>query len=169
MASAYVRSAFEVQCDPSMAADGRLAINLPTPRDIKAVFGNETLPVGSFEDEVAYINPQSGWAHARRAMDMICDKVRTGGVKVLGGEVNALVYGKKNGREDVLGVKLNDGRTFKADKVIVASGSWTAKFVPELGKELLASGQCVAHIQLSPEEAARYANVPVVFRMDTGL
>lgn len=168
-ASAYVRNAFEVQCDPSMASDGRLAIALPTPKEIKGVFGNDQLRLGDFEDEVAYINPQSGWAHARRAMDMICEKVRAAGVNVRSGEVDQLVYGMKGGKRDVLGVRLVDGRRLSAGKVIVAAGSWTAKFVPELGKELLASGQCVAHIQLSPEEAKRYAKVPVVFRMDTGL
>ena len=102
-------------------------------------------------------------------MDMICEKVRSAGVNIVGGEADSLVYGTKNGRRDVLGVKLVHGKVYKADKVIVAAGGWSAKFVPEIGKELLASGQCVAHIQLTKEEAARYANVPVVFRMDTGL
>jgi len=168
-ASAYVRRAFDVNSDPCMAADGRLAVSLPSPREIRAVFGNETLPLGKFDNEVAYINPQSGWAHARRAMDMLCEKVRAAGVKVKGGECDYLVHGQKNGQNDVTGVKLLDGRVLSADKIIVAAGAWSAKFVPEIGKELLASGQCVAHIQLTEEEAARYANVPVVFRMDTGL
>lgn len=168
-ASTYVRRAFDVNCDPSLMSEGRLAVKLGGPSEIKAVFGNERLALGRFENEVAYINPQSGWAHARRAMDMICEKVRSAGVNIVGGEADSLVYGSKNGRRDVLGVKLVHGEVYKADKVIVAAGGWSAKFVPEIGKELLASGQCVAHIQLTKEEAARYANVPVVFRMDTGL
>ena len=169
LGAAYVRNAYNVNSDPSMALDGRLAVDLPCPEDIKKVFGNPNLSTAQFENEVAYINPQSGWAHARRAMDMICEKVRQAGVRVMGGEVDALIYKDKNGREDVVGVNLIDGRSFYADKVIVAAGSWSAKFLPDIGKELLASGQAVAHIQLTPEEAKEYAHVPVVFRMDTGL
>ena len=167
--AAYVRNAYNVNSHPSMALDGRLAVDLPTPSAIKGVFGNDALSTAQFTNEVAYINPQSGWAHARRAMDMVCEQVRKAGVRVMGGEVDSLMYGSKGGKKDVTGVRLVDGRSFSADKVVVAAGSWSAKFLPEIGKELLASGQAVAHIQLTPEEAAEYAHVPVVFRMDTGL
>ncbi|KAK1926919.1 FAD dependent oxidoreductase [Papiliotrema laurentii] len=166
--AAYVRNAYNVNSHPSMALDGRLAVNLPTPSAIKGVFGNDALSTAEFTNEVAYINPQSGWALARRAMDMVCEQVRKAGVRVMGGEVDSLMYDSKGGKKDVTGVRLVDGRSFSADKVVVAAGSWSAKFLPEIGKELLASGQAVAHIQLTPEEAAEYAHVPVVFRMDTG-
>ena len=163
----YVRSAYAVNSNPDMADDGRLAVPLPTQADIEAFFGHG-FPVGDFSRSVAYVNPQSGWGHARRAMDMVCEKVREAGVNIVGEEVLSLAYGEKSGKRDVVGINTASG-THKAEKVILAAGSWSAKFVPEIASDLLATGQVVAHIQLSPEEAQRYAGVPVVFRMDSGL
>lgn len=40
-------------------------------------------------------------------------------------------------------------------------GSWTPLLLPELGAELLPTGQVLGTIQLNKEEHARYKDIPV--------
>lgn len=52
------------------------------------------------------------------------------------------------------------GSTFHADKVVLCTGAWTNSLIDTKG-QLVPKGHCLAHIQLTPEEHARYANIPV--------
>ncbi|KAJ2979310.1 hypothetical protein NUW54_g11156 [Trametes sanguinea] len=59
---------------------------------------------------------------------------------------------------------------FEADLVVLSAGSWTASAFPELSlqKACLATGQCVAMLQLTPEEADMYRDCPVFLNFHTG-
>lgn len=45
--------------------------------------------------------------------------------------------------------------------MVLCTGAWTNTLVDTTG-QLVPKGHCIAHIQLTPEEHARYANIPVV-------
>ena len=60
----------------------------------------------------------------------------------------------------VIGVQTSSGTTFHADKVVLCTGAWTTSLVDTKG-QLVPKGHCLAHIQLTPAEHARYANMPV--------
>lgn len=104
---------------------------------------------------IAYYNNQSGWSAARDSMVAVVDKLRHLGVRFEAGLVKRLLF--ENG--DVCGVQCSDGREFRADKLtVLAAGSWSCAVLPELRQRLTATGQVIATIQLSPEEAALYAD-----------
>lgn len=103
---------------------------------------------------VAYLNRFSGWAWSGGAMKDMAKQCREAGVSFAAGQVNELVI--RDG--DVKGAKTQDGIVYEATKlVILAAGSWSPAILPELGQTLTATGQVLATIQLTAEEALQYA------------
>lgn len=86
-------------------------------------------------------------------------------MELVSGTAKSLIIADK----DVKGVKTTEGKEYRADLVILATGAWTSQLLPELAHNLLPTGQTVGTIVLSEEEAKRYANVPVTLLLDTGL
>jgi sarcosine oxidase / L-pipecolate oxidase len=52
------------------------------------------------------------------------------------------------------------GSTFHADKVVLCTGARTSSLIDTKG-QLIPKGHCLAHVQLTPEEHSRYADIPV--------
>ena len=165
--SAYVHKALAVNKDPKLAVEGKSVAALDGLEAFRACYLQE-VEKGTFEGEVGYFNPHCGWANARGAMDAICARVRAAGVSFAVGEAASLVYEGEGAGKDVKGVRTKAGETSTADFVVLATGSWTAALLPEMGPELLATGQVVATIQLTQEEADQYRSGPVSLCMDTG-
>lgn len=113
-------------------------------------------------------NECGGWAESRNAVVDINDRCRARGVRFATGEASAILHTHKNGRKDVAGVQTREGDKLYGDLVILATGAWTSKLLPALGAELLATGQTVGTIQMTPDEARRYADIPVSFYLDSG-
>ena len=95
------------------------------------------------------------------------ERCRAKGVRYAAGEAAAILYTNKDGKKDAAGVATKDGQKLYADFVILATGAWTSKLLPDLGSELLATGQTVGTIQLTKDEA-RQAPVQVGFVLDAG-
>jgi sarcosine oxidase / L-pipecolate oxidase len=72
--------------------------------------------------------------------------------------VTSLLYNSTG--TTVIGVKTKSGSSSYADKVVLCTGAWTNSLVDTKG-QLIPKGHCIAHIQLTPEEHSRYANIPV--------
>ncbi|KAH7883202.1 FAD dependent oxidoreductase [Phlebopus sp. FC_14] len=149
---------------------------LPTAESIRNAFpsslhsdtdsGNDL--IGDFTGYTGYFNNDGGWAEAERAVSILFRLVRKeGGVVVPGKEVVDLLRNTSGCTE---GVRCKDGTVYSADRVIVASGAWTASAFPalELDKRCLATGQTVATVQLTSEEAEQYRQCPVVLNFRTG-
>ncbi|KIJ27450.1 hypothetical protein M422DRAFT_37755 [Sphaerobolus stellatus SS14] len=111
-----------------------------------------------------YLNKDSGWAKARQAVELAIEQVRRLGGRVEG---NKQVVGIL---PDGQGVKLSDGTEVKAELVVIATGSWTPSTFGSLGlsDRVSATGQCIATIQLAPEEAEIYKDVPIVLDYTNG-
>jgi len=82
------------------------------------------------------------------------------------GEVIALIY-DANGTK-VTAIKTKSGAIFHADKVVLCTGAWTNTLIDTKG-QLVPKGHCLAHIQLTPEEHARYADMPVFDDSNTNI
>ncbi|KAF9268707.1 FAD dependent oxidoreductase [Marasmius fiardii PR-910] len=116
---------------------------------------------------VGYLNYDNGWADAGKATAAMISKVKALGGKVIEGKpVSKLI--RKDGA--TTGVECVDGSSFSADLVVLATGSWTPSTFPDLGLEVkcVATGQCVAIIQLTQEEAGAYRDLPVTLNFETG-
>ncbi|KAF7351164.1 DAO domain-containing protein [Mycena sanguinolenta] len=106
------------------------------PLDSQATFHQVFPPqahLGTFGNRTGYLNRDSGWANA--------------------------------GQGKTTGVRCGDGTVFDAlELVVLATGSWTGSAFPDLpmGNIFQATGQCIAMVQLTPEEADAYKECPVV-------
>jgi len=77
-----------------------------------------------------FLNLDSGWAAAARAVEMLMTRVIALGGKVLGGKTVTGLVREDDGR--TCGVTLADGSSIRASLVVIASGSWTASTFREL-------------------------------------
>lgn len=127
--------------------------------------------LASFLKKAGYVNPTSGWGEATRACEIVISDILSKGGRIIPGkEVVGMTFepvsSSSSGKRRVDGVKFADGEEMKADLVVVATGAWTpALFAqPMMGglPSVVAAGQCVAKIQLTPDEVKEYAGIPVV-------
>ncbi|KAL3480917.1 FAD dependent oxidoreductase [Aspergillus californicus] len=65
------------------------------------------------------------------------------------------------------GVETVDGSKYYADKVVLATGAWSPTLV-DLEDQCVSKAWVFAHIQLTPQEAAEYKDMPVVYDGDYG-
>ncbi|KAI0783071.1 FAD dependent oxidoreductase [Abortiporus biennis] len=137
-----------------------------SPDAIRTLFSGD-IELGSFDGRTGYLNKDGGWAFAAQGVSRLQSKVEALGGKVIPGKaVTSLL--QKDGKTS--GVKCADGSEYEAELVVLASGSWTASTFTtlDLKKTCLATGQSVAFIQLTPEEAKLYSNVPVYLDFESG-
>jgi sarcosine oxidase / L-pipecolate oxidase len=118
----------------------------------------------------AYLNPSAGWADASLATEAMMKEAMSKGVRYQVGEVQKLV--SSDGRLE--GLRTTDGRLYTADKILLATGAWTASLMSPLEdalaieddgrteKQLNAAGVCVAAFKLTPEEAEHYGKLPIL-------
>ncbi|KAF7346380.1 DAO domain-containing protein [Mycena sanguinolenta] len=135
------------------------------PLDSQATFHQVFMPqahLGTFENRTGYLNRDSGWANAGQGVKCIMDQVAALNGKIIPGKnvVELIQHGQKT-----TGVRCVDGTVFDAlELVVLATGSWTGSAFPDLpiGNIFQATGQCIAMVQLTPEEADMYKECPVV-------
>lgn len=108
-----------------------------------------------------------GWAEAGRAVELLLEQIKELGGKIVpGASLDALLYSEDG--TDVRGVRTKNAQEFYADKVIIATGSWTPSI---LGGGLLpsglitATGQTIACIQLTEELRKKYEHIPVTMNL----
>ncbi|KAI9441668.1 FAD dependent oxidoreductase [Lactarius indigo] len=133
-----------------------------------AVFPADVQTGASLDRAPGYINLDSGWAFAARGVEKLMARVVALGGRIIGGKAVAGLVRGEDGRTTT-GVRLVDGSKMSARLVVIASGSWTASTFRELDlrEKCLSTGQTVATIKLTPDEAARYKHVPVVLDFHT--
>ncbi|KAL5120643.1 hypothetical protein ACEQ8H_001391 [Pleosporales sp. CAS-2024a] len=114
----------------------------------------------------AVFNTDGGWLAAAKAIDAIGEYLRDQGVRFGFGGLGS--FKQPLLAEGVcIGVETVDGTRYYADKVVLAAGAWSSALV-DLDEQCVSKAWVYAHIQLTPEEAARYKNVPVVYNGDVG-
>ncbi|EGO00698.1 hypothetical protein SERLA73DRAFT_50792 [Serpula lacrymans var. lacrymans S7.3] len=137
---------------------------------VRSVFPSSVASSGRLaplSDATGYLASDGGWAEAAQGVSLMTSRVvALGGRVVPGKTAEGLV------REDgaTKGVRCTDGSLFYADLVVLAAGSWMASSFPELNLDTkcLATGQSVAMVQLTREEADVYRDCPVVLNFRTG-
>lgn len=120
-----------------------------------------TVPLGSLRGYSGYHSNRGGWAAATGAMNELVRLVAEAGCRFVQGTATRLC--RVDGR--VVGVELDDGTMLKADKTVLAAGSWSPRLLPEIRPSCVATGQSLAVIQLSREEAEEYATTPILMNL----
>ena len=123
-----------------------------------------------------YVNWASGWADAEACIAYTLALVKTeGGERVVirsGCKVGSLLFesseaGRK-GLSRCTGVQLEDHSTLDAGLVILAAGSWSPTLVDLRGRAI-ATGQCLAYLDISEGEQLAMGDRPTVMNMSNGM
>lgn len=119
----------------------------------------------------------AGWAHARKALVAAFEEAKRLGVTFITGsprgEVVSLVFDKDNddddgdGKGDVIGAKTADGKLHRAAHTILAAGANSDRLL-DFEKQLRPTAWTLAHIRMTPDEAKRYRDLPVLFNIAKG-
>ncbi|TRM69123.1 FAD dependent oxidoreductase [Schizophyllum amplum] len=141
--------------------------DLPTPEALQSSLPKD-IGAGTFEGYTGYLNRNGGWAMASQGLELLTEEARTLGAKILTGKtVGQLI--RKDGQTK--GVICTDGSTYEASLVVLATGAWTGSaFNADLDCTPMctATGQSVAMVQLTEEEAVQYRKCPVVLDFSSG-
>lgn len=89
-----------------------------------------------------YFNPLGGWAESGKVVAWLAAKARHSGVQV---EERCAFERLLDQQSSVAGVRAKDGREFRGDLTLLATGAWTPALLPELADMMWATGQPVLH------------------------
>ncbi|KAL4959803.1 NAD(P)/FAD-dependent oxidoreductase [Aspergillus stella-maris] len=110
-----------------------------------------------------------GWLAAAKAINAIGGELRKKGVRFGFGGAGSFKKPLFSDSSETRcnGVETVDGSKYYADKVVIAAGAWTPTLI-DLEDQCVSKAWVFAHIQLTPQEAAKYKNSPVVYDGDYG-
>jgi sarcosine oxidase / L-pipecolate oxidase len=158
-----IRKNFRQSGRPDTSADISL-------EEVKSNWGGVLSGIDTSGYNKAYTNSSAGWVDASSAVAALMHEAVKAGVKQEVGEVTELV----SEGDKLTGVRTADGRTFKGDQTILATGAWTPYLMESLEqnlnisaedrieRQIKAAGVCVAAFKLSEEEARHYSQMPVL-------
>ncbi|KAI1210182.1 FAD dependent oxidoreductase [Annulohypoxylon truncatum] len=143
-------------------------------------FENKITPVNSRDDirKVApafdgpmlwkgYFNSYAGYAHAADAMTAVYSACIALGVTIhLNSTVQNLTYSDSG--DICTGAMTTKGTHYTASTTILTLGASLASILPQIKRQIIAKGSPVAHIQLTPREAAQLRGIPVTYARDLG-
>ncbi|KAI1263192.1 DAO-domain-containing protein [Xylariaceae sp. FL1019] len=117
----------------------------------------------------AYLNTGAGWADAEASMQWLYNRVlETKRVKFINGTVTQFETTPESDKpQRISGVKLSDDRIFAADLVILATGAWTPTLL-DLEGRAIATGQCLAYLELTEDEQEKLKDMPVCLNLTDG-
>lgn len=113
-------------------------------------------------------NDHAGWAHAHGAIRALANRCTLAGVSFVTGP-RGTVTSLETSEKQITGVRTFTGHAIQAKTVVLATGAWTNRLVPDMRPNILGVAQPLAYIQLSPEEARSLKNMPVMVNTATGL
>ncbi|MCJ1371887.1 hypothetical protein MMC20_003107 [Loxospora ochrophaea] len=157
---------------------------LHNPSEIQRILGVGELPTPNPNPTTnagGYVNWASGWADAEAAIHHIArritalgaDRFTSGGgtLTLIHDTVTALLFTPTTTPPTVAGIHLSSRSTpLLSPLTILCTGAHTASFLPtSLPPHLTATGQILAHLQLTPTEHASLRSMPVIINMSTGL
>ncbi|KAK3693466.1 FAD dependent oxidoreductase [Podospora appendiculata] len=120
---------------------------------------------GAMDGWVGYFNRLAGYARSADALRATYDAVNGLGVGIaLDDAVATLDY---DGHKCV-GATTASGKRYTADVVILTMGASVANLLPSIGHQVTGRSWAIAHVQLTPEEAAKLAGIPVTYSRDLG-
>ncbi|KAI1258069.1 hypothetical protein MGN70_001115 [Eutypa lata] len=114
-----------------------------------------------------YFNTFAGYASAADAMTAVYSACIALGVTIhLGAAVKTLIF---SGAENVCtGAVTTSGARYEASVTVLTLGASLGSVLPEIKRQVIAKASPVAHMQLTPEEAARLRGIPVTYARDLG-
>jgi sarcosine oxidase/L-pipecolate oxidase len=141
--------------------------NMVSPEDFKKEFGSFYDDTDFSEVSEVFVNRDSGWAEATKALTAYTNAVVESGVKYTAADIDVLTFGAEGG---CTGVLTRNGDNITADRVVLATGAGTAKLLADSApgrSELQVDGRLVAGavvtgiVNLDPKNGHQYTEIPV--------
>lgn len=105
---------------------------------------------------------EKGWCNSAEAIKLVYKKCKDNGVKFILGKETGNFESLLCHERSVIGIKTKDGVSHPADRVIMATGSWTPSVI-DMKKQVIATGQVVIHFRPSDEIKTYLKDMPVWF------
>lgn len=115
----------------------------------------------------AYYNKTGGWADAESSIRQLATECSIAGVSFVTGARGRVLSLRYSGRR-VTGVNVAEGEPIPAAQVVLATGAWSNRLLP-ISHASSGSGQPVGFVRLTPEEAKKLAEMPVIINLSTGV
>lgn len=142
-------------------------IPLNTADDFRKTMPTGVL-TGDFPGWKGWFGPTgAGWIHAQKAMVSAYAEAKKLGVNFITGTPSGLVLELIYSNGDVTGAQTADGVSHLADYTILAAGASSDRLL-DFKKQLRPTAWTLSHIQMTPEEARLYRNLPVLFNIAKG-
>ncbi|KAF4971010.1 hypothetical protein FSARC_2113 [Fusarium sarcochroum] len=114
-----------------------------------------------------YKSEGAGWVHARKALTSAFEESERLGVKFITGSPEGQVESLLFEEGDVRGAKTADGKEHRAGRTILSAGA-SAELFLDFENQIRPTAWTLGHIQMTPEEAKLYKNLPVLFNINKG-
>ena len=138
-----------------------------SPERLKAMYGSFYDNTDFSEVGKVFVNRDSGWAEATKALTAYTDATIEAGVKYAAADVDVLTFGRDGG---CTGVLTKGGENITADRIILATGAGTAQLIADSApnrSELQVDGRLVAGavvtgiVNPDPKDGKQYTEIPV--------
>ncbi|KAJ5578531.1 uncharacterized protein N7459_007495 [Penicillium hispanicum] len=123
---------------------------------------------GDFQGWKSYWSPNAAWVNAREGIVRMAREAMAAGVKYISGSsgyARQLLYDE---HQACVGVRCDDGTTYFGSKIVLAAGAAAGSLL-DLKGQIVAYGHTVGHIQLTPDEAAKYQSMPILDHLEGGI
>ena len=140
---------------------------MASPERFKKMYGSFYDNTDFSEVGEVFVNRDSGWAEATKALTAYTDAAIEAGVNYTAADIDVLTFGTDG---ECTGVLTKGGENITADRIILATGAGTAKLIADSApsrKELQVDGRLVAGavvtgiVNLDPKNGQQYTEIPV--------
>ncbi|TPX13080.1 uncharacterized protein E0L32_006506 [Thyridium curvatum] len=144
---------------------GITGVKKVTPAEARQISPSFT---GPMDDWQIWWNPWAGWTTSGDALAAMTTAAKKLGVRYVSGDdgwIKKLLYSPDG---TCIGAEAENGARHYADVVVVSAGATSARLLDFEG-QLQAKGHVVGHIQLTPEETKKYADLKIVDHFEQGI
>ncbi|KAI4594203.1 hypothetical protein KJ359_008478 [Pestalotiopsis sp. 9143b] len=144
---------------------GITGVKKVTPDEAKEI---SPMFTSDMKDWQIWWNPWAGWTTSGDALAAMAKAAQALGVKYVSGHdgwVRKLLY---NAEGSCIGAETANGTRHYADMVVVSAGAASPELL-DFEDQLVGKGHVVGHIQLTPEEAEKYATLKIVDHFEQGI
>lgn len=122
---------------------------------------------GNMKDWKSYHNANAGWVNSREALHRLARSAASAGVEYTSGAAGHVLHLVFDENGKCIGIRCQDGRSHYADLILLAAGAATPTLLDTKG-QIISTGHCVGHIQLTPEEVEKYSHMPIINNLQGG-
>lgn len=138
-----------------------------SPERLKEMYGSFYNDTDFSEVNDVFVNRDSGWAEATKALTAYTDAAVESGVKYTAADIDVLTFGTDGG---CTGVLTKNGESITADRIVLATGAGTVKLLADsapsrselqVDSRLVAGAVITGIVNLDSKNGQQYTEIPM--------